>query len=47
MKTKEHAIGGTQRAKAEFTDPEMQELSEMRMRPFRRLAQELENIIYN
>lgn len=45
MKAKERAIGSTQRVKAVFADTEMQELFEMRMRPFRRLAQDLENRI--
>lgn len=42
-KAKEHAVGGTQRLKLVFIDPEMQEIFEMRMRPFRLLAQELRN----
>ena len=46
-KTKEHAVGGTQRLKLVFIDPEMQEIFEMRMRPFRQLARELKNRIYN
>ena len=40
-KAKEHVVGGTQRLKLVFIDPEMQEIFEMRMRPFRQLAQEL------
>lgn len=46
-KAKEHSTGGTQRIKLVFTDPEMQEIFERHMRPFRLLAQELRNRIYN
>ena len=46
-KAKEHATGGMQRAKFVFIDPEMKEIFERNMRPFRLLAQELRNRIYN
>jgi len=46
-KVKEHVVGGTQRVKLVFIDPEMQEIFEMRMRPFRLLAIELRNRLYN
>lgn len=46
-KAKEHATGGTQRIKLVLNDPEMQEIFERHMRPFRLLAQELRNRIYN
>lgn len=46
-KAKEYTIGGTRRVNAVFIDTEMQELYEMRMRPFRQSAQDLENRIYN
>ncbi len=46
IKVKEHVVGGTQRVKLVFIDPEIQEIFEMRMRPFRLLAQELRNRLY-
>lgn len=38
---------GYQRVKAVFNDSSLQELYEMRMRPFRQSAQDLENRMYN